>query len=347
MVDKIKSLVPVEDFLRTIQKPYTRTATYLDDKGSDPWVIYKDGWYYYCRVNDLQQIVVNKARNLNAIGRRNHVVWEHPLKSRDAEVWAPELHFIQGKWYIYVTFGKSAAHRMYALEAKTDDPQGEYILKGKVADSTDRWAIDGTIMELSGQLYFIWAGWETEVYGQENLYIARMSNPWTISSERVCISQPEYALEKCSPAGRALVNEGPQVLQRGGKTFIIYSASYATIEDYCLGQLTLVGSDPMQPQSWVKKDTPVFSKTEFCHGPGHASFVRRRDGSDWIVYHSVNTVLPSVDIESPNSWARNVIAQRFRWNADGSPNFGQPLPPSMIHFKVTKLHIPKIKLQRV
>ncbi len=294
------------------------SATFIDGRGSDPWVVYKGGWYYYCRTNASHEIVVNKTRNLKNVGKGNHVVWRHEINHPDAEVWAPELHYIAGKWYIYVTLGQAAQHRMYALEAVGDDPQGEYRIKGKVSDPTDHWAIDGTIMQHDGRLYFIWAGWETEEYGQENLYIAEMSNPWTISSHRVCISRPEYGWEKKTLPGRALINEGPQVLKHGDKTFIIYSASYATIDDYCLGQLELTGPDPLDTASWTKKPAPVFSKTEYCPGPGHASFVKRRDGTDWIVYHMIN--------KESTDWARIIVAQKFSWNPDGTPNFGCPMP---------------------
>ena len=68
---------------------------------------------------------------------------------------------------------------------------------GKVYDSTtDRWAIDGTVLEAdNGALYFIWSGWPGSVDGLQNLYIAPMSNPWTISGPRVLLSTPQLSWE--------------------------------------------------------------------------------------------------------------------------------------------------------
>jgi GH43 family beta-xylosidase len=149
----------------------------------------------------------------------------------------------------------------------------------------------------------------------QHLYIAPMSDPMTISGKRVLISSPEHDWEK---QGRPLVNEGPETLWNGDKLFIIYSASGSWGDDYCLGQLTWTGGDVLDPKSWMKKPEPVFSGTEKVISPGHASFVKSRDGTeDWIVYH--------VAKHRGAGWNRQVHIQRFSWNEDGSPNFGEPV----------------------
>ena len=143
-----------------------------------------------------------------------------------------------------------------------------------------------------------------------------MSNPWSLSGDRMCISTPEYEWEK---VGTPYVNEAPQVLRKDGRLYIIYSASGSWTDDYCLGQITYAGGNLLNKESWVKKNTPVFSKTKDVFGPGHACFVKSPDGTeDWIVYHAAK--------HKGAGWNRNIRAQRFTWNADGSPNFGVPIP---------------------
>lgn len=74
----------------------------------------------------------------------------------------------------------------------------------------------------------------------------------------------------------------------------------------------------LDPKSWVKKPTPVFSSTDKVISPGHASFVKSRDGQeDWIVYHTAKF--------RGAGWHRQVQIQRFAWHADGTPNFGLPV----------------------
>ena len=69
---------------------------------------------------------------------------------------------------------------------------------------------DGTVLELNGELYFLWSGWEGDVNVAQNIYIAHMSDPCTIDSERVCLSTPTYSWEKRGEERRALYQRGPR-----------------------------------------------------------------------------------------------------------------------------------------
>lgn len=286
--------------------------------GADPWVTRRQGHYYFCQSRH-EAIWVSRSDSLVDIGRGPWAkVWSPPPgTSYSKELWAPELHFLRNKWYIYLAAdaGDNSHHRMYVLEGRSQNPQDGFEFRGQLRLSPDRWAIDGTVLQIKEKLYFIWSGWEGESNVAQNLYIAPMSDPLTICGERVCISRPEHDWEK---HGEPLVNEGPETLWHQGKLFIIYSASGSWGDDYCLGQLSLNGGDPLRPQAWVKKPVPVFSRTANVFGPGHCSFVSSPDGKeDWIVYHAARF--------SGGGWNRNVRIQRFDWNPDGSPNFGVPI----------------------
>lgn len=285
---------------------------------ADPWIVYKDGYYYYCHSNGNNKIYVTKTKNLQDIDREVAVnVWTSPYgKEYSAELWAPELHFIQGKWYIYFAAddGRNENHRMYCLESTSEDPQGGYEFKGKVAAKTDKWAIDGTVLDMDGQLYFLWSGWEGDENIRQGIYIAEMSNPYTISGERVLLSMPEQPWEM---NGQPYINEGPQVLKKNDTIHIVYSASGSWTDEYCLGLLTCKDGKVMNPSSW-EKTGPVFSKGETAYGPGHCSFVKSPDRKeDWIVYHACEF--------SGGGWAgRSVRAQKFSWKGD-YPEFGTPV----------------------
>ena len=294
-------------------------------RGADPWVVRHRDAYYYCR-SAGGKIWVSRAERLQEIGREpGAAVWTPPPNTPySQELWAPELHRLDGRWYIYVAAddGNNPNHRMYVLEGDPEDPQKPFAFKGKISDPSDRWAIDGTVLVLSGnRKYFIWSGWEGDRNVAQHLYIAPMSNPWTISGDRACISKPELPWEL---NGRPLINEGPEVLRNArGRVFLIYSASGSWTDDYCLGQLTLAGADPLQPAAWVKHRDAVFARTADVFGPGHASFVKSPDGKeDWIVYHAAR--------RKGGGWDRDVRIQKFGWNADGSPNFGTPVSPGVV-----------------
>jgi GH43 family beta-xylosidase len=291
--------------------------------GQDPSVVSYDGYYYMAQsISGDTAIAITKSRTLTGLGSGAKVtVWSHPVTKGElcCEVWAPELLLLNGKFYIYFAAddGNNNNHRMYVLESNSLDPQGGYTLRGKLAAPTDRWAIDGTVLQQGSSLYFVWSGWEGTTNIQQNLYIAPMSNPYTISGERAAISAPTNGWERIG--GPPYINEGPEVLQRNGKIFVVYSASGSWTDDYCLGMLTAPSTaDPMLASSWTKSGGCVFSKAATAYGPGHNSFVKSQDGAeDWIVYHA--------NQQAGSGWGgRSVRAQRFAWNADGSPNFGAP-----------------------
>ena len=49
---------------------------------------------------------------------------------------------------------------MYVLRGTSADPTDRFELVGKLGDSTDEWAIDGTVIAYGGELYFCWSGWD-------------------------------------------------------------------------------------------------------------------------------------------------------------------------------------------
>jgi GH43 family beta-xylosidase len=292
--------------------------------GADPWVYrHADGTYYLTATTGTD-ITLRRSATLSGIGGgEKRVVWKPPASGPASQnLWAPELHYLRKKWYVYFAAddGKNENHRMFVLENENPDPlKGEFVNKGKLFDpKADRWAIDGTVVELGEKLYFIWSGWEGDENVRQNLYIAPMKDPLTLGGPRVEISRPSLPWEK---VGTPHVNEGPQVVIRGQTINLIYSASGSWTDDYCLGLLTAkVGSDPLDPASWKKHDKPVFKSGGGVLAPGHASFPRSPDGKeDWIVYHAAR--FPGA------GWTRNVRAQPFAWNEDGTPSFGAPVSP--------------------
>jgi len=299
-------------------RPKFTNPLFVDGDKADPWIISNEGYYYYIYSSGHNSIYIKKSKSLQDIYDAREVrVWKSPPgKGYSSHLWAPELHFLRDKWYIYFAAddGRNEKHRMYVLQGNSSDPQGAYTFKGKINAPEDKWAIDGTVLEHDGYMYFIWSGWEGNENVQQNLYIAPMSNPWTISGERVCISSPDYGWEKSG--GPPFVNEAPQVLKRKDKIYIIYSASGYWTDDYCLGQLSYTGGNILSKTAWVKKNEPVFSKTPWVRAPGHCCFVKSPDGTeDWIVYHA----------RYPGSGSRNIRIQRFSWDNYDMPEFGKPV----------------------
>ena len=271
---------------------------------------------------------MRRAETIQGLGEAEPVVAWRKYESgpMSAHIWAPELHYIDGKWYIYYAAARADDifdHRMYVLENEAANPlEGEWVEKGQVKTDWESFSLDATTFEHKGIRYYVWAQRDPNIVGNSNLYIAKMVSPWEIEGPQVLITKPEYDWETIG----FLVNEGAAVLKRNGKIFITYSAS-KTDYNYCMGLLTAEeDSDLLDPASWKKTDQPVFQTSEENgqYGPGHNSFTVSEDGTqDILIYHARDYK----EIEGDPLWDHNrhTRAQVFTWNADGTPNFGVPV----------------------
>ena len=296
---------------------------------ADPHVtLHTDGWYYLAAtVPEYDRIELRRARTIGGLaGAEPKVVWRmHDDGPMSHHIWAPELHHIDGKWYIY--FAASEASdiwkiRMYALENAAANPLDDgWVERGQIRTPWESFSLDATTFTHRDFRYYVWTQRGPDG-GGTNLYIATMDTPVSINSEPVLLTAPELPWEKIGHH----VNEAPAVLIRNGRVFMTYSAS-ATDHNYCLGLLTAsVDADLLDPASWTKSPEPVFKSSEANSqfGPGHNSFTTTPDGkTDIIVYHARN--YRDIDGEPLRNPDRATRAQILHWNDDGTPDFGEPV----------------------
>ncbi|GGH56838.1 glycosyl hydrolase [Paenibacillus silvae] len=320
----------------------TKTMTFTNpmlEQRADPWVYrHTDGYYYFsASVPAFDRIEIRRAETLEALREAEPVTaWtKRETGLMSANIWAPEIHFIDGKWYIYFAAAHTSEtndglfdHRMYVLENDAANPlEGTWVEKGQIRTRWESFALDATTFEHQGTRYLVWAQKDPSIDGNSNLYISEMENPWTLRGEQVMISTPEYDWEIIG----FKVNEGAAVLHRNGRLFISYSAS-ATNHHYCMGLLTAdEDANLLDPASWVKSPEPVFQTCEENgqYGPGHNSFTVSPDGkTDILIYHARNyKEIEGDPLYDPNRHAR---AQVIHWNEDGTPSFGVPLPDGQV-----------------
>ncbi|MCR2804854.1 family 43 glycosylhydrolase [Paenibacillus soyae] len=280
-------------------------------QGQDPFVTYKDGFYYFVSSSNLDsnnKVYVSKSRTLTDQGEKVMVFDSGGTQTR---IFAPELFFLDGKWYIYYCADLKAfgyQHMATVLESVTDDPQGAYVDKGAIYTGENgvyKQANDFTVFEHEDQLYAVWgtlgAG---EPVGPA---IAPMDNPYTITADRSFL-----------PGGGG---EGPRVLQNDGKLFITLSEGDYQSNAYRLSYFMHTAGDVLDPGTWTRKND-VFVATGDVSGPARAGFVKSADGTeDWMNYHS------RVYKDTNRNWWRQVNLKKFGWNEDGTPDFGDPVSP--------------------
>ena len=310
-----------------------KLLTPLIEQRADPFIFkHSDGYYYFTgSIPSYVGIELRRAKTIAELPQaETNLVWHKPDTGPYSDlIWAPEIHFNHGAWYVYFAAAPSREikndlfqHRMYAIKCSDDNPvTGKWEFLGQIDTGIDTFCLDATTFTHNSQLYYVWAQKDNAIQGNSNLYIATMETPSKLSSKPVMLSKPEYEWE----IRGFWVNEGPAVLIRNGKVFISYSAS-ATDENYCMGLLyTDENSDLLDPSSWKKAEQPIF-KTCYEHGvygPGHNSFTIAEDGKqDMLVYHARTYT----EIEGDPLWNpdRHTYVKPLQWDDKGMPVFGKP-----------------------
>ncbi len=314
---------------------------------ADPWVIYKDGYYYFTKTAG-SSIGIAKATNLGDLATADMVTVFDPPDGREysKNLWSPELHyyyqedfpddpdFVEG-WYILIACddGNGGLHIMYCIKALTDDPQGPYghPLTGEVnipiktTSDTDptvgqKWAAGQTDARINGQLYCLWVSEQTVPnHRYQTLNISKMKNPWTLTGTTALICKPTESWEK-GGATYELSADGkiyPEVVEGiavttdpDGNTYLLYAGSGYWTPYYCIAQLKLVGDDPTVYENWYKYPEPLVTKSNELCGTGHNCYTVSPDGkTNYIVYHAY--------VGTTTTGGRYMIAEEYTYTENG------------------------------
>ena len=273
------------------------------EERADPFITRgENGSFYFTasypavgdELHGYDRIILRKSDTVKGLAcAKEKTVWRaHEGGAMSRHIWAPELHFIGGKWYIFFAAARSDDKwdiKPYVLRCRESDPYTEnWEEMGVVGKTTEDelsfrcFSLDMTYFEHNGKSYLIWA----QIEGDSSLFMAETTReePWKIITRPILLSRPEYDWEKIVYR----VNEGAAVLKTEEKVYIFFSAS-GTGAEYCIGRLEAdADSDLMKPDSWKKLPYPVLS-TEMLEGeagPGHNCFVRDENGELLLVYHA-------------------------------------------------------------
>lgn len=330
MMNIIKTSFVISLLLWIGQVSYAQNQEFnnpLAEQRADPWVIKSDDGMYYliATVPEYDKIVLRKAKTINGLkDAEEKVIWtKHDSGVMSYHIWAPELHKIAGKWYIYFAAGEAEdiwKIRMWVLSTTAQDPmQGNWKEEGQIKTDHDSFSLDATTFEHKGKRYLIWAQNLEGMQGTA-LKMSEMKNPTTLTGPEIVITRPEFDWERV----KYNVNEGPAVLKKNGKIFVTYSAS-ATNDNYCLGLLWIdEKANLLREANWQKSPGPVFYSDEDLkrYGPGHNSFTVSEDGSNVImIYHARDyKEIQGDELRDPNRATR---ARAVHWLPSGFPDFMQ------------------------
>ncbi len=302
----------------------------LLEQRADPFVLFDNGKYYFtASVPQYDRIELRCAASLDALSASTaKTVWrkhENGLMSR--HIWAPELHKINEKWYIYFAAGEAEDQwkiRPYVLECTGSDPmQDEWHECGPMLPAPQdpyaftEFSLDCTVFEHRGKHYAIWAQKAEGQFGVSSLYMAEMETPVQMKTAHILLSRPDYDWERVG----FWVDEGPAVLKNEGRIFITFSAS-STGVNYCMGILEAdENADLLDAQSWKKCEHPVLQTDEALgiYGPGHNSFTVDENGNPMLIYHArFYTKIEGDPLYDPN---RHALIAPIHFDENGRPVF--------------------------
>lgn len=329
-----------------MKKTGTKAEIFIADR-ADPYIkLGHDGYYYFTASYPMygaddkegyDRIILRRAKTIDGLkNAEEKTIWdENTCDSEHRFIWAPEIHYIGGKWYMLYASSGSADNvwdiNCHALMCTGDDPYNDkWVEKGKFqsADGDDvsftGFSLDMTYFECNGKSYVIWA----QNVGNSNLYIAEVdpSEPWKTITPAMLLTKPEYDWEKI----RIPVNEGPSVLMHDGRVIVAYSAS-ATGPEYCIGFMYAdENSDLLDKSSWTKMHTPALTSEDLIdeYGPGHNSFTTDENGDVIFVYHSRSKECFEgkcgySDGDSLYDPCRSARIRRVVWDENGLPILNQ------------------------
>jgi GH43 family beta-xylosidase len=229
--------------------------------------------------------------------------------SVNAQLWAPELHVVDGDLYILFAANAESSNWWAGVQSYTMrlKPGGSPLVRAdweapqRVVDQAGQplttygqgITLDMTHFEDNGTDYVMWS--ERVVApstGPAVLKIAKVtpkaSGSWQLASPRSTVAFPDRGWSNNTTP----VVEGPFVIQRDGKVMVTFSGS-GVDWTYAVGLLTAEsGADLLDPAAWNLRNSSIWSyEGAFSNnwGPGHNSYTYDDDGNLLNVFHAKAT----------------------------------------------------------
>ena len=290
---------------------------------ADPNIYCYDGKYYFLATNDMNNNSTLDIRVANTIDKladtQVNVILTARPEGEDMSycLWAPELHEVGRKLYIFFAAGVNDGWQVQARVMELKEG-------GNPINASDWWepvrvvrkdgselspggiTLDMTTFEDNGVTYVAWS--DRLDWGATRTMIATINptKPWLLTSDPVQISISDHGWDRRNTP----VNEGPYIVKNEGKIYMAFSGS-AIDNTYSIGFLIAeVGNDLMNPKSWEKVGYPSLT-SEFVqgyYGTGHNSFTVDQYGQVLNVYHA-----------RPEEGGRSSTLRIVHYSADGTP----------------------------
>jgi beta-xylosidase len=298
---------------------------------ADPFVWRHDGTYYAIGTGPAEATghADREPRAIPLLRSIDFANWEfvhlalcRPSNSLGDAIWAPEIAYDNGRFFMYYSVGHGDKNHQLRVAA-SDTPEGPYRdVAGPLQDLRScPFAIDPQpFRDDDGQWYLFYArdflDNDDGVRAGTALVVDRLIDMTRLAGQETVVLRARYDWQRFK-ANRPMYGrvfdwhtlEGPSVRKRGGRYYCFYSGGCWDSENY--GVDYGVADNVMGPyDNGGGQHGPRVLRTipGQILGPGHNSIVTGPDGrTDYIVYHAWD----------PNRQARRMHIDPLVWGPGG------------------------------
>lgn len=290
----------------------------------DPTVIRaEDGYFYvYATENPIRNVPIYRSENLvewdfvgTVFTEQNRPDFVASQTNAPARVWAPDINYIDGKYYLYYSMSRWGSEWECGIGVATaDKPEGPYTNHGKMFNSQEigvQNSIDPFFIEEDGHKYLFWGSFRG-IYGVE------------LSADGLSVKAGE------SPRQIAgTLTEGTYIIKHDGLYYLIGSVGSCCDGENSTYHLVMARSEnlfgPYENKVGGKTLDNQFSnllyRSKDVIGPGHnAEFVQDDSGQWWVLYHGFQ----ATNLDA----GRVTFLDRVDWDDEGWPVI-QNMKPSL------------------
>ena len=299
---------------------------------ADPHVIlHTDGQYYFtATVPEYDRIEIRRTRDLNGCATaETKVIWrKHASGPMSKHIWAPEIHHIEGKWYIYFTASRVDA--IWEIRPHALDERVRRSVQGRMERARPAQHRMGELLarrdhvRAQGQALLRLDAARTDAgrrQGHQHLSCRDELTDHDHGQGRTA-DQARYEWEK----RKYQVNEGPAVLIRNGTRLhdlfrqrhqrrLLRGIAHR-VRGRGSARSRIVEEDARTRFSRPARRTAIY-------GPGHNSYTTTPDGkTDIFVYHGREyRDIVGHELDDPN---RHTRAQVLKWKPTARPISASP-----------------------
>ena len=327
-------LLPLATLPAVAQAPYQNPVIgnprQVKERVADPHVLKYNGEYYlYTTGNPITAFHSTDLVNWTPLGA---VLTVDPKKDQwnQADVWAPEVVYRNGKFYMYYSATRrSPDWRIEEMArrggvAVSDTPRGPFVDSG--APVTPGWAIDGHILVEpdTGEEYFFYSYFYEPRYPGAGIVVDRMTSRYRLAGQPTHVTRGSEPWEDKDGdhfnGSVRYTNEGPTAVKHNGRYYMMYSGGSWDLPTYAMAyasspSLLLAGG--LEGPGWTKSTPPFLRSTTLVEGPGHNCLIKGPNNvDDFTLYHA--RVVP---FQSPGD--RLAFLDRLYW-MPGRMHLNQP-----------------------